>query len=506
MIRSLTGKPHRRMMQLATGLTLSALITGQVLAQAVPPLPPTGPRPGPDGGRGGDINRNDAPILFLENEDQTTPINATFNYDATQAGTTFSDPDGDTLTYNISITPAANGLTTDGGSIAGPLTTDGTHLVVITATDPDGESVSDDFLLTIGDGNSTRLEAPALPATPLSYEDTTTNLPGYYRRGPTADRDNTPVDNPITDEGATLGRVLFYDTLLSANNTVSCASCHIQTFGFSDPRKLSVGFDHGLTGRQSMSLANARFYERGHFFWDERADTLEDQVLMPIQDAVEMGMTLTELEVKLQDTAYYPALFADAFGDDTVTSDRIARALAQFIRAITSSNSRYDAAVQLGTQQDPDFEAVFTNDEIQGLVLFGQGGDREGRNLGCARCHGSRALTSDDIHNNGLDDGTNGDDGAGNGRFKAPSLRNIEFTAPYMHDGRFNTLDEVVEFYNSGVQDHPNLDNRLRGRNGTPRRLNMTDAEKAALVAFLKTLTDTDLMTDERFSDPFVLD
>ncbi len=347
-----------------------------------------------------------------------------------------------------------------------------------------------------------RLAAPSLPATPYDYSDRT-NLPGYYRNGPQADTDNTPDDNPITDWGATLGRVLFYDVKLSANDSISCASCHQQAFGFSDPDTLSTGFEGGLTGRHSMSLVNARFYENEKFFWDERAATLEEQVLEPIQDSTEMGMTLTQLEVKLQETSYYAALFENAFGDDTVTSDRISRALAQFVRAIISSDTKYDSAIA-GNASDGDFESVFTDQEIEGLVLFGQGGDsREGRTVGCARCHGGPAHVATEARNNGLDATVTGDDGAGDKTFKSPSLRNIVLTAPYMHDGRFATLEEVIDFYDSGVEDHPNLDERLQNQRGNPVRLNLTNDEKAALLAFLNTLTDETLQDDVRFSDPF---
>lgn len=347
-----------------------------------------------------------------------------------------------------------------------------------------------------------RLAAPSLPAAPYDYSDQT-NLPGYYRNGPQADADNTPDDNPITNWGATLGRVLFYDVRLSANDSVSCASCHQQAAGFSDPDVFSTGFEGGLTGRHSMSLVNARFYENEKFFWDERADTLEDQVLQPIQDSVEMGMTLTQLEVKLQETSYYPDLFENAFGDDTVTSDRISKALAQFVRAIVSTDTKYDSAFD-GNVMDGDFESVFTDQEIEGLVLFGQGGDdRDGRSVGCARCHGGRAHVATEARNNGLDATVTGDDGAGDKTFKSPSLRNIALTAPYMHDGRFATLEEVIDFYDSGVQDHPDLDDRLVTPRGDPVRLNMTDDEKAALLAFLNTLTDDTLQDDIRFSDPF---
>ncbi len=460
------------------------------------------PRPRPERPTPAPEPTNNTPFVVIENADQNASLGVSFSYDATQGGTTFSDGDGDTLSYAISITPATSGLTANGGTLTGTLASTGTFLVVVTATDPSGASARDDFLIVVSDTTvGERTEAPVLPAVLLNYANAT--IPGYYRRGRLGDADNTPEDNPITNAGATLGRVLFYDVKLSANDTVSCASCHQQESGFSDPATLSVGFDGRLTGRHSMGLANARFYEGGHFFWDERAETLEDQVLMPIQDSVEMGMTLTALEAKLQATDYYGPLFEAAFGDDTVTSDRISKALAQFVRAIVSTGTKYDSAfVGGGTPQD--FEAVFTDEEIQGLVLFGQGGNREGRSLGCAACHGTPGHISETVHNNGLDITVTGDDGAGNKQFKAPSLRNIAVTAPYMHDGRFATLEEVIEFYNSGVQPNPNLDQRLRGPGGQPRRLNMTQAEKDALLAFLGTLTDESLLADERFSDPFV--
>src|SRR6185295_14903648 len=161
-------------------------------------------------------------------------------------------------------------------------------------------------------------------------------------------QDNTPQNNPVTDAGATLGRVLFYDKRLSTNGTVSCSSCHQPQHGFSDPRKFSVGFNGGLTGRNSMGLNNARYYARGHFFWDERAATLEDQVLQPIQNSVEMGMTLPALVTRLSAEPFYTNLFANAFGTPVVDTNRISRALAQFVRSMVSTRSKYDAGVPVG--------------------------------------------------------------------------------------------------------------------------------------------------------------
>lgn len=333
---------------------------------------------------------------------------------------------------------------------------------------------------------------PVLPTVPFEYANV--DLPAhFFGNGPGGSvvaTDNTPADNRITNAGATLGRVLFYDTRLSANNTVSCASCHQQAAGFGDPRALSVGFQGGETGRHSMSLTNARFYDRGRFFWDERAQTLEDQVLMPIQDPVEMGMDLGDLESKLNATAFYGRLFEEAFGTPTVTRDRISRALAQFVRSLVSYQSKFDRAFTGG---QPNFRNALTAQEDRGRRIF----DRN-----CANCHETNSQIGDRPRNTGLD-ATITDAGAGRGQFKTPSLRNVAVGAPYMHDGRFATLREVVEFYSRGVQANPELDNRLRGNNGNPRRLNLDRAEVDAVIAFLNTLTDEAFLTDPKFSDPF---
>ncbi len=340
-----------------------------------------------------------------------------------------------------------------------------------------------------------------LPENPFNYNFA---LPAYLTNGPVAAADNAPLDNPITNEGATLGRVLFYDKILSINNTISCGSCHQQDKGFSDPLIFSDGFDGGKTGRHSMSLANSRFYNNGRFFWDERAETLEDQVLMPIQDEVEMGMTLDSLIQRLNTLDYYPPLFTDAFGDATINEERISRAMAQFVRSMTSHTSKYDE----GRQQVANAGAAFPNFtalENQGKALF------LNPQIGCAACHGTDAFIAPEARNNGLDASLT-DQGAGvngdpqqNGKFKVGSLKNVGLTAPYMHDGRFTTLREVIEHYNSGVQDNPSLDAPLRlPGNGGVRRLNLTETEKDALVAFLHTLSDDVMINDEKFSDPFV--
>ena len=345
-----------------------------------------------------------------------------------------------------------------------------------------------------------------LPSSPFNYASIA--LPAYLNSPPIQGQINTPGDNPITDNGATLGRVLFYDKNLSANNTISCASCHKPELGFSDTALKSKGFNGGLTGRNSMALINARFYIPGRFFWDQRAATLEAQVVTPIQDLVEMGMTLPALETKLSALTYYPPLFKKAFGDGTINSDRISRALSQFVRSIVSYKSKYDAGrATLPANPAPPPNAVFPNftaQENRGKELFLL------PSSGCAACHGTETFVAPTEKNNGIDMNTV-DRGFGavsnninqDATFKVTSLRNVELTAPYMHDGRFKTLEEVIEHYSSGVKNHPNLSPQMKLPNGQPRLLNLSAEDKAALVAFLKTLTDRTVGTEVKYGNPF---
>jgi cytochrome c peroxidase len=345
-----------------------------------------------------------------------------------------------------------------------------------------------------------------LPPTPFNYANIT--QPAYLNAPNIQGQINTPAANTITDNGATLGRVLFYDKNLSINNTISCASCHKQANGFSDNAVLSKGFNGGNTGRNSMSLIDAKYYPNGRFFWDQRAASLEEQTLMPIQDLVEMGMTLPQLETKLKGLAYYPVLFNKAFGDNTITSTKIAAALSQFVRSIVSFQSKYDAGrATFPAAPAPPPNAIFPNFTAQ---------ENRGKELfllpqnACAACHGSETFTAPQEKNNGLDM-TTVDRGFGavtsnmanDGLFKVTSLRNVELTAPYMHDGRFATLEQVVEHYSTGVKNHPNLSPQMRLPNGQPRLLNLTPQDKAALVAFLKTLTDVTVSTETKYSNPF---
>lgn len=301
----------------------------------------------------------------------------------------------------------------------------------------------------------------------------------------------------VSDEGATLGRVLFYDRALSSNNSISCSSCHQQQFGFSDPRDLSLGHHSAFTGRHSMSLENMRWERR--FFWDTRTQGLTNQILQPIQDPIEMGMNLDSLENKLQALGYYDDLFSSAFGDSLVTAERISDAIAQFCLSMTSSKSKYDEGLY------NDF-ANFTDEEIRGKNIFFNGETR------CNQCHMSALFFNPAPTYSGLelDEDLGLYNTTGNpsdiGVFQIPSLRNIAVTAPYMHDARFQTLDEVLEFYSHGVQSAPNLDDRITQNSetgGIPLRLNLSDQDKEDLIAFLTTLTDPVFLTDEKFSNPF---
>jgi cytochrome c peroxidase len=388
-----------------------------------------------------------------------------------------------------------------GGSTGGP------------ADGSDGGSGGDSGGSTGGTGEDVQgyspdvLDALDLPFPPYDYANP--DLPPHFEAPRVQAFNNTPTTNPTTNDGATLGRVLFYDTSLSANETTACASCHRQELAFTDDTALSLGFDGGETGRNSMHLANVAYYERGRFFWDERAATLEEQVLMPIQDPVEMGMTLEDLLLRVEAQPYYPELFERAFGDEAITTDRISKALAQYVRSIVSYQSRYDEGLAQVGVPVVDFPNFTPQENLGRQLFFSPQGN-------CAVCH----LTNDgppgpgtpppndaiffvrDPVNNGLD-ATTTDEGVGDGAFKSPSLRNIALSGPFMHDGRFATLEQVVAHYDSGVQPHPNLDPRLRGPDGQPQRLNLTAEERAAIVAFLGTLTDEALLEDPKYADPF---
>lgn len=335
-------------------------------------------------------------------------------------------------------------------------------------------------------------------------------VPGYIGK------DNTPFDNPITDEGATLGRVLFYDKRLSVNNTVACASCHQQEYAFGDPANVSTGVN-GTTGRHSMRLINARFSDETRFFWDERAISLEAQTTMPIQDHAEMGFsgtqgdpTLDSLISKMSRLEYYRVLFAAVYGDSMISEDRMQRAIAQFIRSIQSFDSRYDAGRSQVQNEGAPFPN-FTNQENQGKMLFltppqfDPNGTRTGGGVGCAGCHNPPEF---DINPNSGNNGVVVSIGGGTDftNTRAPSLRDVvdangNANGVFMHDAGFPTLLSVINHYNN-IQPVPGIDPRI-APNGNGQNLNLTQNQKDNLVAFLETLTGTDVYTNAIWSTPF---
>lgn len=313
-----------------------------------------------------------------------------------------------------------------------------------------------------------------------------------------------PEDNPMTVEGIELGRHLFWEKQLSGSNEISCGHCHMPEEGFSDSDQFSTG-DLGIEGsRQSMALVNLGWAR--DYFWDGRAKTLEEQIIHPVQDPVEMNQPWDEAIVELQNNSHYPPMFRDAFGDNQITQDRVTKAIAQFLRTMISANSKFDKE-RIG-------QAEFTTSESNGLDLFlKEGGSPEevpGGQFGadCFHCHGFGNMQFSDYlpHNNGLDS-TFSDLGVGGatgdpldfGKFKTPTLRNVELTSPYMHDGRFETLEEVIDHYDSGGHPSPTLDPFMKFEEGG---LNLSDQDKADLIAFLKTLTDVSFINDPKFSNP----
>jgi cytochrome c peroxidase len=302
-----------------------------------------------------------------------------------------------------------------------------------------------------------------------------------------------PADNPLTVEGIALGRKLFYEKMLSNDNTVSCASCHKQANAFDDPRPFSQGTNGSFGGRNAMAIVNAAWDK--HFFWDGRRNSLEGQAHDPVTNPIEMANTWTEVVKRLQNSVVYPNLFYKAFGTSTVDSNLAMKAIAQFERTLVSFNSKFDKYYYQGDT------AAFTAQEKNGLAIF------IGKGM-CNNCHTMNTLLTDrEIKNNGLDE--NPADGGlmkftGNtsdrGKFKVPTLRNIAVSGPYMHDSRFATLADVVNFYSSGVkQSSPNIDEHMPDFGSG---INLSTQEKADLVAFLKTLTDEAFLTNPKFSDP----
>ncbi|GHC45646.1 cytochrome-c peroxidase [Ulvibacter litoralis] len=306
-----------------------------------------------------------------------------------------------------------------------------------------------------------------------------------------------PSDNPLTAEGIALGKKLFYDPILSADGTQACATCHDPQAAFSDTRKFSIGID-GIEGtRNSMPLFNLAWNSNQNFFWDGRANSLENQALEPVENPIEMHNTWGNATAELQATANYPELFSKAFGTDVITKSLVTKAIAQFEMTLISANSKFDKYL-LG-------EATLTESESNGIAVF-----MDETRGDCFHCHGdpnSPLWTDNTFHNNGLD-ATITDLGLGGfsgdprefGLFKSPSLRNLAYTAPYMHDGRFQTLDEVINHYSEGLVYSETIDPLMK--KVSEGGVHLTEEDKADLKAFLLTLSEPGFRNNPDFQNP----
>ena len=311
-------------------------------------------------------------------------------------------------------------------------------------------------------------------------------------------------DNQLTQQGVQLGRMLFYEKKLSKDGSMSCASCHRQQHAFSDTNQFSIGVDGFPGGRQAMASFNMA-WNNNEFFWDGRAHLLRDQSLLPIQDSLEMAETLPNAIAKLESDQKYKDQFMRAFGSTEITSEKMSLAMEQFMNSITSVDSKYDKYLR--------GEATLTDSEERGRKLYFLEYNQffpDSSGADCAHCHTPRNFENNQYMNNGLEtDASLTDIGrekvtglaSDRGKMKVPSLRNIELTTPYMHDGQFTTLEEVVDHYNTGLKTSSTLDPALQQTMATG--LMLDTQEKADLVAFLKTFTDEVMLTKSEYSDPF---
>jgi cytochrome c peroxidase len=322
--------------------------------------------------------------------------------------------------------------------------------------------------------------------------------------GTTLAAPNIPTDNPLTEAKVELGRMLFYEKKLSGDGTLACAGCHHQENAFSDINQFSTGIQGLKGGRQAMAIVNMA-WNTNQFFWDGRSNLLRDQSLKPIQDPLEMHETLPNVVTKLKADTQYKIQFIKAFGSKEVTTEKISLALEAFMNTLVSGNSKYDQFLA-GT-------ATFSASEQRGKDLFFTEYNPSFPNLSgadCAHCHSGSNFENDQYMNNGLDLEANiMDDGrmkatlnsADKGKFKVPTLRNIDVTFPYMHDGRFNTLEQVINHYDNDIRTSNSLDGALQATQSTG--LMLTNQDKMDLVNFLKTLTDHDFLTNPAFKNPF---
>ena len=320
--------------------------------------------------------------------------------------------------------------------------------------------------------------------------------PKFFPKMPVA------ANNRVTVEGANLGKYLFYDPILSSDNTMSCASCHNQKTAFSDsPNQYSKGKNGALMKRNTMPLFNLAWYPA--FFWDGRASSIEEQIFHPVRAYNEMNLDWKIAAKRLEQNKFYKKQFREIFGSSKIDSVQISKAIAQFLRTLISYQSKYDQVIEGKT--------LFTKDEYEGFNLVN---DQTKGN--CIHCHitdGDALGTTLVFSNNGLDAVLNPNDymdkGRGsltgkitdNGKFKVPSLRNLAYTAPYMHDGRFKTLEEVINFYSEGLQKSANIDSKMEFVHQGGAKLKSEDKRK--IIAFLMTLSDSSFISNQEFSNPF---
>ncbi|HEX6396945.1 MAG TPA: cytochrome c peroxidase [Steroidobacteraceae bacterium] len=440
---------------------------------------------------------NGAPQVTGEREDKLVPAGEYFTFDAAAVAPRIVDPDGDALRYQVALR-GAPGITVNGTQVSGALSTVGAVEVRVTGTDPSGARAETVFLIA---APAALPGAPTLPATPFLYADEGLALPDDFRtsselRVPLWD--TQPAGNRTTDAGAALGRVLFHDQRLSITNTLACASCHQREHGFASPERFNSGAIGVPLARNAMALANARYNTHGSWFADLRVLSIQDAARQALTKPEELGNTLPAIVTKLQAASFYAPLFEAAFGTPQIDADRILRALEQYVQALISYRSRYDVACDTVGGVSKDCGVGLTAQEARGWQIFTD----SSTHFSCTHCHSLPSASNVWFANNGLDAQFT-DPGAGHGQFRPASLRNIALTAPYMHDGRFATLREVIDHYDHDVRTSADLDTLLRDANGNPVRLDLSEPDKLALEAFLHTLTDEAMLSDPKFSDPF---
>lgn len=315
-----------------------------------------------------------------------------------------------------------------------------------------------------------------------------------------------PADNPMTVEGVELGRFLFYEKRLSGDNTQSCASCHLPSASFSDPNQYSTGIDGIQGNRHSMALVNLGWED--FFFWDGRKTTLETQILEPVPNPIEMHQSWKRTVEKLNADVTYRNRFFKAFGEEGIDSTKATKAIAQFIRTLISGESKFDVMYKyennlaLNSSEQAILQTVDV-EEWAGYDLF-----KSLNGADCFHCHNGPLMRVKKFSNNGLMPNSFDDKGRAsvtnnpedNYKFKVPTLRNIALTAPYMHDGRFATLDEVIEHYSSGIHMSPTIDPLIEF--GSQGGVQLDAQEKYLLKKFLLTLTDQKFVTNPNFQDP----